>query len=113
MSYKKFCLVCEEIKAFEYNQNIGHSECTICGGRFGYKLVDANMRLIKRILHYKSLSSKKPINSPYKLIMDYINKRIGQLEKNKEATKGRVAELNDIKQKITDGTLKKALKKIK
>jgi len=33
----KFCLFCKRYNRFEYNRNVLHSECVVCGCRFGKK----------------------------------------------------------------------------
>jgi len=37
---KRFCINCEKETKFEYNRNIGHSECCECGFRFAKKKED-------------------------------------------------------------------------
>ena len=32
------CMFCNKIRVFEYNRNVFHSECTVCGSRFGKKI---------------------------------------------------------------------------
>jgi hypothetical protein len=32
---KRFCVYCEKETLFEYSRNIGHSQCTKCGGHYG------------------------------------------------------------------------------
>lgn len=34
----RFCVVCKRVVEFKFNRNIGHSECCVCGARFGIKL---------------------------------------------------------------------------
>ena len=34
---ERFCLRCEAYTIFKFNPSIGHSECTICGGRYAKK----------------------------------------------------------------------------
>ena len=32
---KLYCLVCDDIKTFQHNATIGHSQCQVCASRFG------------------------------------------------------------------------------
>lgn len=34
---RRFCCYCDKVMKFEYNRVVGHSECCVCGFRFGIK----------------------------------------------------------------------------
>jgi len=59
----RYCVLCEELRRFKYSPTIGHSECTICGGRFG-KLIE-NLK-IKDIVEKKT----KVLTEENKRILD-------------------------------------------
>lgn len=55
----RYCLACEEIRIFEYNPTLGHSECTECGGRFATNITSRlttnseNPKKNKALKYYK------------------------------------------------------------
>lgn len=54
----RYCLACEEIRIFEYNPTLGHSECTECGGRLATNItsrlaINPDPKKNKALKYYK------------------------------------------------------------
>lgn len=38
---ERFCITCDKVTTFVLKHNIGHSECRVCGSRFGFSPTNA------------------------------------------------------------------------
>ena len=104
----RFCLNCERDTKWEFNQNIGHSECLECGGRKCIHpiLAEHFKGLLKRI---SELEKTHHIVNENKIVT-YINKRIKQF--GNTPNEGRIKELNQLKKLIENHEVETAIEKM-
>lgn len=56
---RRICVNCDKERTFKYNRTIGHSECMVCGFRFGIK-IDPNAPKPEPVIEVKKKKESKP-----------------------------------------------------
>lgn len=86
---RRYCLTCNEITHFKYNQAIGHSECTKCYNRWAISIQQYEQ--IKNHYKIKEIELKKQIEE-----LRIKNRKLGQHISNCSA---RIRQLKEVKYK--------------
>jgi len=92
---KRYCRVCKDFRAFDYDRTINHSSCRECGGRYSL-----NPEHVDEITEY-ILKAKKSIRT--KTILVYLEERtkiIRNDETLKLEEKARIKELKVLRKFI-------------
>jgi len=92
---RRYCVVCQKTKVFEFNKTIGHSECTDCGARFPKNPKNINFEDEYEVILFKK---DKEMSSLKKLLIEERNKnkelrvQIGNCQKKADENFIEVAE---------------------
>lgn len=54
----RFCRVCMQVRLFQLNKNIRHSECMVCNSRFAFKKMKDIQRIVERHFNEKMYGLK-------------------------------------------------------
>lgn len=76
---KRYCVKCAEIKNFELNKNIGHSECMNCGARFAVR----KPKRIKQSIDKEYQKRKEEIQKKEEEVEKWYEEQLKSLEKYK------------------------------